>query len=118
MAENAVWTYTDNYTLLPNLNVKSCFSDGVFKWYEIYPCDGYVLRCSYLDTYQTDENGDFVLDENGNKILETPYRTWGGAMLINANYNFATNPRGYMAELYEEGMEVFGKVEEPEHEII
>lgn len=117
MAENSVWTYTDDYTILPNLNVKSCFSDGVFKWYEIYPCDGYVLRILSSDIYQVDENGDYVLDENGNPILETPYRTWGGAM-CRANYDFATNPRGYMAELYDESMEVFGKVEEPEHEIM
>lgn len=113
----ADYTYSDNYDLLPNLYVRSVFENGVFKWYQIYPCDGYVLRILSSDTYQADENGDYILDENGDKILETPYRTWGGAM-CRANYDFATNPRGYMAELYDESMEVFGKVEEPEHEVM
>jgi hypothetical protein len=103
----ATWTHSDDYNVLPNLYVRSCFKDGVFKWYEIYPCDGYVLRILSLDGYQT--------DENGNKILETPYRSEGGAMEM-PNYDFATNPNGYIAELYDESMEVFGKVEEPEHE--
>lgn len=114
----AEWTYSDDYSLLPNLYVRSKFLDGVFKWFQVYPCNGYVLRVLSSDTYQTDENGDFVLDENGEKILETPYRTWGGAMVLNANYDWVTNPNGYIAELYDESMEVFGKIEEPEHEII
>lgn len=113
----AEWTHSDDYSILPNLYIRSIFLDGVLKWKELYPCDGYVLRCLYLDTYQTDENSDYVLDENGNPILETPYRTWGGAMCA-ANYDFATNPNGYIAELYDESMEVFGKVEEPDHEIM
>ena len=113
----ATWTNSDDYNVLPNLYVRSKFLDGVLKWKEIYPCEGYVLRILNNDSYQLDENGDFVLDENGNKILETSYRTWGGAMCA-ANYNFAVNPNGYIAELYDESMEVFGKVEEPEHEIM
>lgn len=106
----AEWDFVDDYTVLPNLNVKSVYKDGVFKWYQIYPCDGYVLRIPTNDSYQIDENGDFVLDENGNKILETPYRTWGGAMEM-PNYDWTTNPKNYHAELYDESMEVFGKVE-------
>lgn len=108
----AEWTYTDDYSVLPNLYIRSKFLDGVLKWYQIYPCDGYVLRIPANDSYKIDENGDFVLDENGNKILETPYRTWGGAMEM-PNYNWATNQKNYHAELYDESMEVFGKVKEP-----
>lgn len=113
----ANWTYSYDYDVLPNLYAKNCFKDGVLKWKEIYPCEGYVLRITSLDMFRIDENGNFVLDENGNRILEIPYRTWGGAMCA-TNYNFAVNPDGYMAELYDESMEVFGKVEEPDHEIM
>jgi hypothetical protein len=107
----ADFTHSDNYNLLPNLFVRSIFKNGAFKWYEIYPCSEYVLRCLYLDTFQIDEDGNFVLDENDNKILETPYRSEGGAMVLNASYDWVANPNGYIAELYDESMEVFGKVE-------
>lgn len=102
----AKWTYSDDYTLLPNLYIRSKFLDGVFKWYQIYPCDGYVLRIPTNDSCQTDENGDYVLDENGNKILEMPYRTWGGAM-EHAGYNWVENPKNYQAEKITENMIVF-----------
>lgn len=105
-----MWTHTDDYSVLPNLYIRSMLLDGILKWFEIYPCEGYVLRIPMHDSYQVDENGDYVLDENGNMILERPYRTWGGAMEM-PNYNWVTNPKNYHAELYEEGMEVFGKVE-------
>ena len=106
-----MWTHADDYTILANLNVRSIFKDGVFKWYELYPVDGYVLRIHILDEYQIDEEGNFVFDENGNKILVTPYRSYGGAMVM-PNYDFTTNPNGYCAELYEEGMIVFGVPED------
>ena len=102
------WTYENNYNILPNLNVKSVFQDGVLKRYDVYPCDGYVLRIYSLDEYEMDENGNFVLDENGNKILITPYRSYGGAT-ARLNYDWATNPKGFAAELYEDGMIIFGK---------
>ena len=86
-----MWTHADDYTILANLNVRSIFKDGIFKWYELYPVDGYVLRIPILDEYQMDEEGNFVLDENGNKILVTPYRSYGGAT-INTNYDWNINP--------------------------
>lgn len=101
------WTYTDNYNLLPNLYIRTKFQDGVFRWYEIYPCEGYVLRIYSLD--------DNYIDENGEPYTE-PYRTWGGATQINQNYDWVTNPAGYTAELYEEGMIVHGT--DPSLEVI
>lgn len=109
-----MWTYSDNYDILANLYIRSCYKDGVLKRYEIYPCEGYVLRIPYLDDYQYDENGNYVLDENGNPII-VPYRTYGGAS-ARLNYDWQANPNGYVAELYEEGMIVFGN--NPEHEIM
>lgn len=100
-----MWTYTDDLTLLANLIVRSKFKDGVFKWYQIYPVEGYVLRIPYLDVTDTDpETGETTF---------IPYRTWGGAT-VTAGYDWATNPNGYYAELYDETMEVFGVKEETE----
>ena len=106
-----MWTYTDDYSILPNLYIRSIFKDGVFKWYEIYPCEGYVLRAAYLDGWLTDEEGNLVLDENDNPIL-VPYYSGGGAM-VGGNYDWEANPNGYAAELYEEGMVVNGGVNPP-----
>lgn len=102
-----MWTYTDNLTLLPNLIIRSQFKDGVLRFYEIYPFTGYVLRVPFMDEYEMDENGDYVLDENGERILVTPYRSWGGATEM-PDYDWTTNPKNYYAELYEEGMIIFG----------
>lgn len=102
-----MWTEKDNFDLLENINVKSKFKDGVFQFYQIYPVDGFVLRIPNGDMYQTDiETGDFVLDENGNKILEMPYRTKGGATEL-AGYDWVANPKNYYAEKYTEDMTVF-----------
>ena len=106
-----MWTYTDDLTLLINLIIRSRFKGGVLKHYQIYPVDGYVLRIPELDEYQMDEEGNYVLDENGNRILVMPYRSYGGATEM-PNYDWATNPCNYYAELYEEGMTVFGQPED------
>lgn len=100
-----MWTYTDDYSLLPNLYVRSRLLDGVLKHYQIYPCEGYVLRILANDEYQTDEEGNIILDENGNPIL-IPYRTQGGAVEL-PNYDWTANPDGFSAEFYEEGMIVY-----------
>ena len=100
-----MWTYTDNPNLLPNLIIRSKFKDNVLVFYEIYPANGYVLRIPNSDVYHE--------DENGNLILVTPYRTWGGATEF-ANYDWATNPENYYAELYDESMEVFNKPDKEE----
>ena len=93
-----MWSFTDNYDLLPNLYVRSRLKDGVLQYYQVYPCDGYVLRIPIMDEYQMDEEGNFVLDENGERILVMPYRTWGGATAMK-NYDWTTNPDGFYAEL-------------------
>ena len=96
-----MWTYTDDLTLIANLIIRSNFKDGVLIHYTIYPCEGYVLRIPELDKYQMDEEGRFILDENGERILEKPYRSNGGATEM-PSYDWALNPCGYYAELCEE----------------
>lgn len=108
-----MWTYTDNLTLLPNLIIRSQFKDGVLKFYQMYPVEGYVLRIPTMDEYEMDENGEYVLDENGERILVMPYRTYGGAVEM-PDYDWATNPENYHAELYEEGMTIFGNPSDAE----
>ena len=93
-----MWTYTDDHNVLPNLYIRSKFKDGTFMWFEVYPCEGYVLRIYSADSYQMDEDGNYVLDESGNKILEAPYYSDGGAM-VRANYNWEENPNGFVAEV-------------------
>ena len=102
-----MWTYTDNLTLIANLIIRSCFKDGVLIHYRIYPVEGYVLRIPCFDEYQMDEDGNYVLDENGERILVVPYRTYGGATEM-PNYDWTTNPENYYAELYDESMTIFG----------
>ncbi len=102
-----MWTYTDDYNLIPNLYIRSAFKDGELRFYQVYPCTGYVIHITVDDYYLTDyETGDLVLDENGNPIL-VPYYHGGGCTALKT-YDWATNPKGYEAVLYEEGMEVNG----------
>lgn len=101
-----MWTYNDDANLLPNIIIRSKFKDGILKHYQIYPIDGYVLRIPNMDEYRRDENGEYVLDENGGKILTVPYRSYGGAVEM-PDYDWTANPENYHAELYEEGMTVF-----------
>ena len=101
-----MWTYNDDANLLPNIIIRSKFKDGILKHYQIYPVDGYVLRIPNMDEYRRDENGEYVLDEHGEKILTVPSRSYGGAVEM-PDYDWKTNPGNYHAELYEEGMIVF-----------
>ena len=98
-----MWTYTDDLTLLDNLIVRSNLKDGVLKHFQVYPCEGYVLRVPIMDEYQMDEEGNYVLDENGERLLVMPYRSYGGATAL-PNYDWQANLSGFYAELYEEGM--------------
>ena len=91
-----MWTFEDDLTILENIIVRSRFKDGVLMHYQIYPCEGYILRIPILDEYEVDENGNFVLDENGEKIL-IPYSSDGGATEL-PSYNWQANPSGYFAE--------------------
>lgn len=101
-----MWTYTDDLSLIENITVRGQYKDGVLKFYEIYPMEGYVLRIPCMDEYLRDEEGNLVADENGKAILETPYRSRGGATQM-PDYDWTTNPEGYYAELYEEGMIIY-----------
>lgn len=112
-----MWTFIDDLTILPNLIIRSNFKDGIFKWYELYPVNDYVLRVPNLDEFQINENGEYIFNEDGKKILLTPYRSYGGAMVL-PGYDWEKNPNEYQAEPYEEGMIVFGKPEDrPEFDI-
>ena len=106
----ATWTYQDNWDLLPNINVRGAYADGVLMKYNLYPASGYVLHIPSLD--------EPVLDDWGEPTGEIrPYYTWGGAMEF-LNYDFEANPKGYVAVLYEEGMTVNGGGNtQPPHEI-
>lgn len=108
----SVWTRTSNLNVLANLDVQSVYKDGVFMWYELFPCDGFVLWVPSGDEYEYDDEGNLVLDENGNPILINHYYTWGGATVM-PNYDFATNPNGYAAVPYDESMTVYGGVTPP-----
>lgn len=108
------WTHVDNFDKLPNINARAAYQDGVLKRYNLYPLDGYVLHIPSGDSLSYDEEDNLILDENGNAVI-MPYYTWGGAT-ASANYDFVTNPEGYEAVPYEEGMTVFGTVDPP-HEI-
>ena len=101
-----MWTYTDDLTLIANLIIRSKVKDGVLKFYQIYPVSGYVLRIPCMDEYQRDDEGSLIFDENGNPILVTPYRSYGGATEM-PDYDWTTNREGYYAELYEEGMIIY-----------
>lgn len=93
-----MWTYNDDANLLPNIIIRSKFKDGVLKFYQMYPVEGYVLRIPTMDEYE--------MDENGERILTMPYRSYGGAVEM-PDYDWKTNSENYHAELYEEGMIVF-----------
>jgi hypothetical protein len=113
----AEWTRSEpNYDLIPNLYVQEVLKDGVFQHYVIYPCSGYVLHVPSGDIFLYDDEGNIVLDEEGNAVVEIPCYTWGGATEF-AGYDWAANPHGYEAVLYEEGMTIFGDVKPP-HEIM
>lgn len=96
----AVWTYQDNWDILPNINVRGAYADGVLMTYNLYPAEGYVLHAPHLDEPELDEWG-----EPTGEIR--PYYTWGGAT-ERLNYDFTTNPKGWNAVPYQEGMEVNG----------
>ncbi len=100
-----MWTYTDDLTLVEKLIIKSCFRDGELIHYRIYPVEGYVLRIPELDEYKMDEDGNLVFDENGDGILVTPYRSYGGATEM-PDYDWELNLDRYCAELEEDGNEI------------
>ena len=92
-----MWETTEDLTILENIIVQRKFKDGVLKYYQIYPCEGFFLRVPIMDEYKIDDEGNFVLDRNGEKILINPYRSNGGATEM-PNYNWQDNPSGYYAE--------------------
>lgn len=104
-----MWTYTDSFDTLPNLIVRSNFLDGVLEFFQIYPIEGYALRITVLDEYLTDDEGNYIFDENGERVLENPWRSYGGATAL-PDYDWKQNPDGFCAEIYEESMEVSGTI--------
>ena len=95
-----IWTFQDDWNKLPNINVKHYYLDGVLIMFELYPEEGYVLHVPSGDEH--------ALDDEGNPTDEIiPYYTGGGATEF-PNYDWEANPENYHADLYEEGMIVFG----------
>lgn len=96
------WTYKENFDLIENLRIVSCINDGKLVHYRIYPAEGYVLWIPTLDEYEYDDEGNLLLDENGESVLLRHYYTQGGATAL-PTYDFAANPNEYQAVLNEKG---------------
>ena len=67
------------------------------------------------DTIQVNLKGR-VVDENNEPIL-IPYRTYGGAVAM-PTYDWVENSYGFCAELYEDGMIVYGNPDDNNHEVM
>lgn len=100
-----------NPTLIENTTMQKRFIDGVFKQYTIKANEGYILHDNTLDTPVYDEE---TYEETGEIILGFRPSTYTATCA--ANYDFATNPRGFYAipesEL-PEGAEIWGTVTPP-----
>lgn len=119
--------YEDMTTIIPNTTMRKAYVNGVLRTYWITPCEGYVLHDSNYDIPILDEETGEV---TGEVILG--YRP--STASCGYNYDFTTTEmldeagntvtaygsRQFYAKLRSEVPEnqIFGKVEEPEHEII
>ena len=107
-----------NYNF-PNINIYNRYRDGVLVAYRAYPYDGYVMydTTANLTAPKLDEDGNIIFDEDGNAI-EVPviqYFTMAG---LSINYNFdnfswVAVPRDSVDE-----NDIYGDVDEPEHEVM
>lgn len=119
--------YEDIETLIPNTTMKKFYINEVFRTYNITPIDGYVLHDNAFDINVYDE---MTGEPTGEVLLG--YRPTTAS--CGYNYDFtpvemqtddgqtvtAYGSRKFFAKLVSEVPEnqIFGKVEEPEHEII
>lgn len=119
--------YEEIETLIPNTTMKKMYMNDVHRGYYITPNDGYVLHDSGYDINIYDEETG---EPTGEVLLG--YRP----STANCGYNYDFTPvemqtddgqtvtaygsRKFFAKLVDEVPEnqIFGKVEEPEHEII
>lgn len=90
-----MWTTEEQINVLPNIYAKCHYKDGILQFYQLYPTWGHMLHVPNGDSVQIDEEGNLVLDENGNEII-IPYLSEGGATAL-ANYDFTSNPLGFKA---------------------
>ena len=94
-----MWTSKEIIDILPNLMAKCHYKDEILQFYQLYPMWGYLLHVPSGDGTQIDEEGNPVLDENGNEIV-VPYLSEGGATAL-PNYDFISNPLGFEAVIKE-----------------
>ena len=82
-----MWTREEYDAGIPDLAVRLVRQDGVAKHYAIFPCEGFLVRISALDTEIEGEDGrrEFV-----------QYISDGGC-IEGLSYDWRTNPKGYAA---------------------
>lgn len=82
-------TYEEmNPSPIENARVQKSFRDGVLKAYYINSNSGYVLHDNARDWMDEDP-------ETGEEVLKLGFTR--GTASCGANYDFATNPRGFYA---------------------
>ena len=95
-----MWTEKEFLSLLPYITVKAHYKDENLQFYQLYPVFGYLLHIPSGDSKQIDEEGNPILDENGNEII-IPYLSEGGATATK-DYDFQLNSLGFEAILKED----------------
>lgn len=98
------WTIIHNTDIIPNLDVMMHYNENnKLQFYEMLPLEGYIIRIYALDEYATDEEGNRILNENGDKYIVKPWRTSGSATAVEG-YDWELNSQGFAAESYFEGI--------------
>lgn len=94
-----MWTIQEIFDILPNIIIKAHYKDEVLQFYQLYPVQNYLLHVPSGDSIEKDEEGNPILDENGEEII-VPYLSEGGATTLK-NYDFEINPLGFEAIIKE-----------------
>ena len=66
------YTYEDMESPIPNATIRKRLNNGVLRTYVIEPVDGYALHLESFNQHEIeweyDEEGNLILDEEGNPI--------------------------------------------------